>query len=162
MEVKNMNRKIIGIISFLLLILLLTPVINSQYVTKNNNSGKSSIDWHTTFYASIYIKLDSDTSQIEDIINNWNNPPKHFLTNIDIIIPDANYEDGNLLFIHPLRSVIGEWFDLGPFFDPISPKETTLVYISVLWCDLNYLPTNSGSPEEFVIEGIGPLISWRN
>ena len=157
-----MNRKIIGIISFLLLILLLTPVMNSQYATKNNKSGESSIDWHTTFYASIYIKLVSDTSQIEDIINNWNNPPKHFLTNIDIIIPNANYEDGNLLFIHPLRSVIGECFDLGPFFDPISPKETTLVYIPVLWCDLHDLPTDSESPEEFVIEGIGPLISWRN
>ena len=157
-----MNRKIIGMISFLLLILLLTPIVNSQYATKNNKSGESSIDWHTTFYASIYIKLDSDTSQLEDIINNWNNPPKHFLTNIDIIIPNANYEDGNLLFIHPLRSVIGECFDLGPFFDPISPKETTLVYIPVLWCDLHYSPTNSESPEEFVIEGIGPLISWRN
>jgi hypothetical protein len=157
-----MNRKIIGMISFLLLILLLTPVINSQYVTKNNNSGKSSIDWHTTFFASIYIKLDSDSSQIEDIINNWNNPPKHFLTNIDIIIPDANYEDGNMLFIHPLRSVIGDWFDLDSFFDPISPKETTLVYISVLWCDLHDLSTDIESHEEFVIEGIGPLISWRS
>ena len=157
-----MNIKIIGIISFLLMILLLTPIANSQYVTKNNNSSKSSIDWHTTFFASIYIKLDSDASQMEDIINNWNNPPKHFLTDIYIIIPDANYEVGNLLFIHPIRSVIGEWFDLGPFFDPISPKETTLVYISVLWCDLHDLPNNSGSPEEFVIEGIGPLISWRN
>ena len=81
-EVKNMNIKIIGIISFLLMILLLTPIANSQYVTKNNNSSKSSIDWHTTFFASIYTKLDSDASQMEDIINNWNNPPKHFLTDI--------------------------------------------------------------------------------
>ena len=67
-----------------------------------------------------------------------------------------------MLFIHPLRSVIGEWFDLDSFFDPISPKETTLVNISVLWCDLHDLSTDSESHEEFVIEGIGPLISWRN
>jgi hypothetical protein len=158
-----MKYKSIVVLASLLLFLLLNPIVNSQ--DEGTNENLNIIDdttWKSTIYGAILIQLDPNSPQIEDIINNWNSPPKRFITNMDIIVPDPNIENGNLLFIHPLRSLMGGLFDLGPFFDPIAPKDTTLVYISILRCDLHYSQTDNGFSENFRIDGIGPLISWRN
>ena len=78
------------------------------------------------------------------------------------IISDPNDEDGEWFFIHPLRSVIGEFIGLGPFFDPVAPKDTTIVHIRLLWGDIHYWPPGSEYPEEFIIDGMSLLLSWRN
>lgn len=138
------------------------PTCICQDESNNNNFIRISKDWKTTLFGTIYIQLDQNSIQIEDLINNWNSPPKGFLTSIDIIVENPNDQEGRLFIIHPLRSLIGERFDLGPFFDPIMPKVTTLIYISIFWCDLHYLNVDDEPSEEFIIEGIGPLISWKN
>jgi hypothetical protein len=157
-----MKKKIIAILLGLLLYLILIPIADSENEVKNENIKIHDTTWKSAILAAILIQLDPNLPQIEDIINNWNSPPKGFITNMDIIVLDPNIENGNLLFIHPLRSIIGELFDLGPYFHPIAPNETTLVYISILRCDLHCSQSDNEFLEYFRIDGIGPLISWRN
>jgi len=121
----------------------------------NNNEGKA-------LFASMYLELDPESQQVQDILDNYYAIPQGFLTNITITIPDPNDEDGEWFMIAPFfRTLIGQWIGIGPFFDIISPTETTIVHIPILWGDVHYWPPGSETPEEFIIDGWSPLISWE-
>ena len=144
------------IITMLLLITILVPSTATQNeITKENNSGKALI-------ASIYVELDPESQQVQDILDNLHAPPSGFLTNIDITVPDPNDEDGEWFMIAPfIRTLIGDWIGIGPFFEIITPTETTIVHIKLLWGDVHYWPPGSETHEEFIIDGWSPLISWE-
>jgi hypothetical protein len=81
---------------------------------------------------------------------------------MDILVPNPNDEDGKSFMIAPLiRTLIGDWIDIGPFFEIIEPTETTVVHIRVLWGDVHYWPPGEENPEEFIIDGWSPLLSWE-
>ena len=123
--------------------------------TINNNEGKA-------LFASIYLELDPESQQVQDILENYHAIPLGFLTNITITIPDPNDEDGEWFMIAPFfRTLIGQWIGIGPFFDIISPTETTTVNIKILWGDVHYWPPDEEKHEEFIIDGWAPLISWE-
>jgi len=126
-------------------------------ITKDNNKGKA-------LFASIYVELDPDSPQVKDILDNLESIPQGFLTNIDITVPDPNDEDGEWFFIAPfIRTLIGDWIGIGPFFDMIAPTETTIVHIKILWGDVHYVdwPPEEDKPDEFIIDGWTLLLSWE-
>jgi hypothetical protein len=154
-----MSKKVLGILVCMLLILTIIPVTSGQkdntQIPLLNTSGKAVI-------ASIYMELDQNSTQVQDILDNFHAPPSGFLTNIDITVPDPNDEDGEWFMIAPLfRTLIGDWIGIGPFFDPIIPTETTIVHIKFLWGDVHYWPPGSETPEVFIIDGWSPFISWE-
>lgn len=124
----------------------------------DGNSGKALI-------ATIYLELDPESQQVQDILDNYHSIPSGFLTDITITIPDPNNEDGEWFMIAPLfRTLIGDWIGIGPFFEIITPMETTIVHIPILWGDVHYWPPDSETPEEsdeFIIDGWVPFISWE-
>jgi hypothetical protein len=123
--------------------------------TVSNNEGQALI-------AQIYLELDPNSDQVQDILENYHSPPQGFLTNMDILVPNPNDEDGKSFMIAPLiRTLIGDWIDIGPFFEIIEPTETTVVHIRVLWGDVHYWPPGEENPEEFIIDGWSPLLSWE-
>lgn len=144
------------IIGMLLLITVLVPSTATQNkIIKENNSGKALI-------ASIYVELDPESQQVQDILDNLHAPPSGFLTNIDITVPDPNDEDGEWFMIAPfIRTLIGDWIGIGPFFEIITPTETTIVHIKLLWGDVHYWPPGEEIHEEFIIDGWSPLLSWE-
>ena len=106
--------------------------------------------------------MDPESQQVQDILDNYHAIPQGFLTNIDITIPDPNDEDGEWFMIAPFfRTLIGDWIGIGPFFEVITPTETTTVHIKILWGDVHYWPPGSEMPEEFIVDGWAPLISWE-
>jgi len=139
--------------------LILTVIVPSTAVenkkTIDNNSGKA-------LFAAIYVELDPESQQVQDILDNYHAIPQGFLTNITITIPDPNDEDGEWFMIAPFfRTLIGQWIGIGPFFEIINPTETTIVHIPILWGDVHYWPPGSEIHEEFIIDGWAPLISWE-
>ena len=144
------------IIAMLLLITVLVPsTAVKNEIIKENNSGKALL-------ATIYVELDPESQQVQDILDNLHAPPSGFLTNIDITVPDPNDEDGEWFMIAPfMRTIIGDWIGISPFFEIIEPKETTTIHIPLLWGDIHYWPPGSETPEEFIIDGWVPLISWE-
>ena len=144
------------LVFFMLLITLLVPSTAIKTETTNeNNEGKALI-------ASIYVELDPESQQVQDILDNLHAPPSGFLTNIDITVPDPNDEDGEWFMIAPLiRTLIGDWIGIGPFFEIINPTDTTIVHIKLLWGDVNYWITDEEIHEEFIIDGWSPFISWE-
>jgi hypothetical protein len=146
-----------GLIIFFILILTnivpSTDIVNTK--TIKGNTGKA-------LFATIYVELDPEYQQIQDIIDNYHSIPQGFLTDITITIPNPNGEDGEWFMIAPLfRTLIGEWIGIGPFFDIITPTETTIVHIPVLWGDVHYWPPGSDIHEEFIIDGWVPFIQWE-
>ena len=140
-------------------ILILTVIVSSTAVenkkTIDNNSGKALL-------ATIYVELDPESQQVQDILDNLHAPPSGFLTNIDITVPDPNDEDGEWFMIAPfIRTLIGDWIGIGPFFEIITPTETTIVHIKLLWGDVHYWPPGEEIHEEFIIDGWSPFISWE-
>jgi len=140
-------------------ILILTVIVSSTAVenkkTIDNNSGKALL-------ATIYVELDPESQQVQDILDNLHAPPSGFLTNIDITVPDPNDEDGEWFMIAPfIRTLIGDWIGIGPFFEIITPTETTIVHIPILWGDVHYWPPGEEIHEEFIIDGWVPFISWE-
>ena len=144
------------IIAMLLLITILVPsTATKNEIIKENNSGKALI-------AAIYVELDPESQQVQDILDNLHAPPSGFLTNIDITVPDPNDEDGEWFMIAPfIRTLIGDWIGIGPFFEHITPTDTTIVHIKFLWGDVHYWPPGEEIPEEFIIDGWSPFISWE-
>ncbi len=139
--------------------LILTVIVPSTAVenkkTIDNNSGKALL-------ATIYVELDPESQQVQDILDNLHAPPSGFLTNIDITVPDPNDEDGEWFMIAPfIRTLIGDWIGIGPFFEIITPTETTIVHIKLLWGDVHYWPPGGEIHEEFIIDGWSPFISWE-
>ena len=144
------------LVFFMLLITLLVPSTAIKTETTNENSeGKALL-------ATIYVELDPESQQVQDILDNLHAPPSGFLTNIDITVPDPNDEDGEWFMIAPfIRTLIGDWIGIGPFFEPVIPTETTIVHIKFLWGDVLYWPPGSETPEIFLIDGWSPFISWE-
>lgn len=139
--------------------LIITIIIPSTAIvttkTIDYTSGKA-------LFAAIYVELDPESQQVQDILDNYHAIPNGFLTDITIIVPDPNDEDGEWFMIAPLfRTLIGDWIDIGPFFDIITPTETTTVHIPILWGNVHYWPPGSEIHEEFIIDGWSPLISWK-
>ena len=142
--------------------LIFTTIVSSTAVeiekTIDNNSGKA-------LFAAIYLELDPEPQQVQDILDNYHAIPQGFLTDITITVPDPNDEDGEWFMIAPLfRTLIGDWIGIGSFFDIITPTETTTVHIPILWGDVHYWPPDSETPEEseeFIIDGWVPFISWE-
>lgn len=139
--------------------LILTIIIPSTAIvstkTVDYTSGKA-------LFAAIYVELDPESQQVQDILDNYHAIPNGFLTDITIIVPNPNDEDGEWFMIAPLfRTLIGDWIDIGPFFDIITPTETTTVHIPILWGNVHYWPPGGEIHEEFIIDGWSPLISWK-
>jgi hypothetical protein len=132
---------------------LICPLNKIDFLS--NNKGKALL-------ATIYVELDPESQQVQDILDNLHAPPCGFLTNIDITVPDPNDEDGEWFMIAPfIRTLIGDWIGIGPFFEIITPTETTIVHIKLLWGDVHYWPPGGETPEEFIIDGWVPFISWE-
>ena len=145
-----------------LLIVLLLLVVISIPATISQNEIAEEINMGKALFAAIYLELDPNSPQVTKIIDNRNKFPEGFLTNIDITVPDPNDEDGEWFMIAPfMRTMIGDWIGISPFFDIIEPKETTTIHIPLLWGDIHYWPPGSETPEEFIIDGWVPLISWE-
>jgi hypothetical protein len=144
------------LVVMLLFITIFAPSVSGKNeIKKENNEGKALIAW-------IYLELDPNSDQVQDILDNFYGIPQGFLTNIDITVPDPNDHDGEWFMIAPFfRSLIGAWIGIGPFFDIIIPPDTTTVHIKLLWGDVHYWPPGSETPEEFIIDGWAPLISWE-
>lgn len=139
--------------------LIVTIIIPSTAVEKtkplDNNSGKA-------LFAAIYLELNPESQQVQDILDNYHAIPQGFLTDITITAPDPNDEDGEWFMIAPLfRTLIGDWIGIGPFFDIITPTETTTIHIPILWGDVHYWPPGSDTHDEFIIDGWAPFISWE-
>lgn len=84
-------------------------------------------------------ELDPESQQVQDILDNLNAPPRGFLTKIDITVPNPNDEDGEWFMIAPfIRTLIGVWIGIWSFFEIITPTETTIVHIKLLWGDVHY------------------------
>jgi len=144
------------LVFFMLLIILLVPstAIKNETITENNK-GKA-------LFAFLYLELDPNSLKVQEIIDNYNSPPQGFLTNIDITVLDPNNEDGEWFMIAPfMRTLIGDWIGIGPFFDIFSPTVTTTVHIKLLWGDVHFCPPGDEIPEEFIIDGWTPLLSWE-
>ena len=143
------------IVMLLLVVISIPATISQNAISEEINRGKALI-------AFIYLELDPNSPEVTKIIYNHNKIPVGFLTNIDITVTDPNDEDGEWFMIAPfIRSLIGDWIVLGPFFDIIEPKETTTIHIPLLFGDIHYWPPDSETPEEFIIDGWVPLISWE-
>jgi hypothetical protein len=158
-----MKKIILFGILIITIFLLITPAVSSTLSQKDTNEVKNiSTNKGNALIASIYLELDPNSEQVQDILDNYNSPPQGFLTNIDIVVPDPNDEDGEWFMIAPLfRTLIGDWIGIGPFFEIIKPTETTTVHIKILWGDVHYYPPWEENPEEFIIDGWSPLLSWE-
>ena len=140
-------------------ILIFTIIASSTIVEKTKTSDYSN---GRALIATIYVEMDPESQQVQDILDNYHAVPRGFLTDITITIPDPNDEDGEWFMIAPLfRTLIGDWIGIGPFFEIITPTETTTVYIPILWGDVHYWPPGNEIHEEFIIDGWCPLISWE-
>ena len=152
-------RKIIHFVSILICFMLIFTIIPSTAIknekTLENTSG-------IALFATIYVELDPESQQVQDILNNYHTIPQGFLTDITITVPDPNDEDGEWFMIAPLfRTLIGDWIGISSFFDIITPTKTTIVHIPILWGDVHYWPPGNDTYDEFIIDGWSPLISWE-
>ena len=153
-------KKITFLGSILIVVLLL--IVISIPATVSQNAIAEEINRGKALFAAIYLELDPNSPQITKIIDNRNKFPGGFLTNIDITVPDPNDEDGKWFMIAPLiRTIIGDWLDIGPYFEIIEPTETTVLHIRLLWGNVQFYPPGAENPEEFIIDGWSPFISWE-
>jgi hypothetical protein len=143
------------LVLFLLVVTSIPATVSQKSISEEINRGKA-------LFAAIYLELDPNSPQVTEIIDNRKKFPEGFLTNIEITIPDPNDEDGEWFMIAPfMRTIIGDWIGISPYFDIIEPKETTKIHIPLFWGDIHYWPPDSETPEEFIIDGWVPLISWE-
>ena len=152
-----MKNKIIEIVVCMLLILTIIPVTSGQkdntQIPLLNNSGKALI-------ASIYMELDPNSTQAQVILENIEQIPVGFLALIDITVENPNQGLDRDLMIAPfIRTLIGDWIGIGPFFEPIIPEETTTIHIKVLFGSVHMESGNDG--DMLVVDGWSPLISWE-
>ena len=153
---KRIHTGIIAV-SILLLIAVCAPSMVGEKKIHDETTKRRAL------IAQMYLELDPESQQVEDILSNYLTPPQGLLTNIDITVPDPNDEDGEWFMIAPLfRTLIGDWISIGPFFEIITPTETTTVHIPILWGDVHYWPPwEEENPEEFIIDGWAPFLSWE-
>ena len=157
-------KKIIRLgIFFITVLLIMAPVVSSTFNQKDTKEIKNN---NTTegqaLIAQMYLELDPNSDQVQDILDNYHSPPQGFITNMDILVTDPNDEDGEWFMIAPLiRTLIGDWIGIGPFFEIIEPTETTVVHIRLLWGNVNFFPPGEDVPEEFIIDGWSTLLSWE-
>ena len=142
------------LVFFMLLITLLIPSTAIKTETTNeNNEGKALI-------AFIYMELDPNSTQAQDILDNIEQIPVGFLALIDITVENPNQGLDRDLMIAPfIRTLIGDWIGIGPFFEPIIPEETTTIHIKVLFGSVHMGSGNDG--DMLVVDGWSPLISWE-
>ena len=153
-----MKKKLIGIFVCMLLILTIIPVTSGQtdntQIPLLNNSGKALI-------ASIYMELDPNSTQAQDILDNIELIPVGFLALIDITVENPNQGLDRDLIIAPfMRTLIGDWIGIGPFFDPIIPEETITIHIKILvGAGINIVQGQEG--DILIVDGWAPLVSWE-
>jgi len=143
------------IILFLLLGTSASATFNQNKPLQENNKGKA-------LFACIYLELDANSPEATEVINNRDSFPEGFLTKIDITVTNPNDENQRWFMIAPfIRTLIGDWIGISPYFDIIEPIVTTTVHIPFFWGNINYSPPDSEAPEELIIDGWVPLISWE-
>ena len=152
-----MKYKLIGIIVCMMLILTIMPITSCQKETVQkpllNNRGRALI-------ASIYMELDPNSTQAQDILDNIELIPVGFLALIDITVENPNQGLDRDLIIAPfIRTLIGDWIGIGPYFEPIMPEETTTIRIKVLLGGIHMGSGNDG--DILVVDGWAPLVSWE-
>ena len=158
---KNMRKIILYMISMSMAFLVITPGVSSTFYQKETKDIKTTTEGKALI-ATIYLELDPNSQQVLDIIDNYYSPPQGFLSNIDIVVPDPNDDNGEWFMIAPLiRTLIGDWIGIGPFFDIIEPTETTMVHVKILLGDIHFYPPDEENPEKFVIDGWSPFLSWE-
>ena len=153
-----MNKKLIGSIVCMLLILTIIPVTSGQkdntQIPLLNSSGRALI-------ANIYMELDPNSSQAQEILDNIEQIPVGFLALIDITVENPNQGLDRDLMIAPFfRTLIGDWIGIGPFFEPIIPEETITIHIKILLgASINIRSGNDG--DILIVDGWAPLVSWE-
>ena len=153
-----MKRKVVGIFVCMLLILTIMPINSGQkdntQIPLLNSSGKALI-------ANIYMELDSNSTQAQDILDNIEQIPVGFLAYIDITVENPNQGLDRDLMIAPFfRTLIGDWIGIGPFFEPIIPEETTTIHIKVLLgAGIHIAQGQEG--DILIVDGWAPLLSWE-
>jgi len=154
-----MKKKIIGIFVCMLLILTIIPVTSGQkdntQIPLLNNSGKALIGY-------IYMELDPNSTQAQDILDNIEQIPVGFLALIDITLENPNQGLDRDLIIAPfVRTLIGDWIGIGPFFDPIMPEETSTIHIKILLGAGIHMGQGVEGGDMLVVYGWAPLLSWE-
>jgi hypothetical protein len=154
-----MKKKMIGIFVCMLLILTIIPVTSGQkdntQIPLLNNSGKALIGY-------IYMELDPNSTQAQDILDNIEQIPVGFLALIDITLENPNQGLDRDLIIAPfVRTLIGDWIGIGPFFDPIMPEETSTIHIKILLGAGIHMGQGMEEGDMLVVYGWAPLVSWE-
>lgn len=154
-----MKKKLIGILVCMLLILTIIPVTSGQkdntQIPLLNNSGKALIGY-------IYMELDPNSTQAQDILDNIEQIPVGFLALIDITVENPNQGLDRDLIIAPfVRTLIGDWIGIGPFFDPIMPEETSTIHIKILLRGSIHMGQGMEEGDMLVVYGWAPLVSWE-
>jgi hypothetical protein len=154
-----MKKKIVGIVVCMLMVLTTIPSVVSQLaVNEENAKPLNGFIQGTALIASIYLELDANDPQVQEIFENQAQIPQGFLANFDITLVDPNQHQDSDLIIAPLfRTIIGDSIGIGPFFKPIMPEETTKVHIRFLWGNIFLV-----QPDEdvLIVDGWAPLLSW--
>jgi len=153
-----MKRKVVGIFVCMLLILTIMPITSAQkdntQIPLLNSSGKALIGY-------IYMELDPNSTQAQDILDNIELIPVGFLALIDITVENPNQGLDRDLMIAPFfRTLIGDWIGIGPFFDPIIPEETITIHIKILLRGSIHIAQGQEG-DMLVVNGWVPLVSWE-
>lgn len=153
-----MKRKVVGIFICMLLILTIIPITSAQKDNTQmpllNSSGMALIGY-------IYMELDPNSTQAQDILDNIEQIPVGFLALIDITVENPNQGLDRDLMIAPfIRTLIGDWIGIGPFFDPIIPEETFTIHIKILLRGSIHM-CSGAEGDMLVVYGWAPLLSWE-
>ena len=155
-----MKKKIVGIVVCMLMVLTTIPsVVGQLAVNEENAKPLNDLTQGTALIAMIYLEMDANDPQVQEIFENQEQIPVGFLADIDLTLVDPKQGlDSDLMIAPFIRTLIGQAIGIGPFFEPIIPEETTKIHITFLWGNI-FL----SHPDEdyLIIDGWAPLLSWE-
>jgi hypothetical protein len=121
--------------------------------TINHNKGLALI-------AGIYLELDPDSPQAQEIVDNFRRTPRGMLIHIDVTVTEPNKD--YYLFIAPFfKTFIPQILYNDSQSNMVFPEETVTLRIPLFWGDVREWAEGYGRPERLIVDGWAILLSWK-
>jgi hypothetical protein len=156
-----MNKKLIGIFVCTLLIFTIMPItVGQEEIKEENVNIPIAHKRGMALLASMYLELDSESSQAQEILDNFHKKPNGMLTNIDITVTEPNQD--YYLFIGPFfRTFIPQILFNDSQSNMVLPEEPITLHVSLFWGDVREWEPVEGRPARLIIDGWVFLLSWK-
>jgi len=144
----------------MLLILTILPIAVGETEIKEEHVNLSvARNRGMALLAGMYLELDPESSQAQEVDDNFHSSPNGMLTNIDITITDPNQE--YYLFIAPFfRTFIPQLLFNDSQSNMVFPEAPITLHIPLFLGDVREWEPVEGRPARLIIDGWVVLLSW--